>query len=83
MIDSPKLLTAEQTCKALCISRKTLYSLTKSGRLKSVIIGPHCLRWDTKDIDRFIDGCKNSNPVKIGDVIPDVLNKLTIESPTR
>ena len=79
MDNVPRLLTAGEACKSLCISRRTLYTLTKDGRLKSVNIGPHCQRWDVRDLDAFIAGCKNSRPLPIKEILPDVLDKIGVE----
>ncbi len=54
---SPLLLTPRQAARLLSISEKTLYTVTKAGRIKAVRIG-HAKRYTMTDIQAFIDGAK-------------------------
>ena len=68
------LLSIRDTAKRLSISEKTLFNLTKAGRLKAVRIGPRCVRYSLADIQAFIDRCKGVEP--IGDIAPRVLDEI-------
>ena len=53
---TPKLLlTADETARALAISPRTLWSLTKSGQLRSVRIGKKSVRYCVSDLEKFIE----------------------------
>jgi excisionase family DNA binding protein len=57
---SPKLLlTGDETCKALSISRKTLYRLTHPrGPIPSVKIGSGGFRYHVRDLETAIEQLK-------------------------
>jgi excisionase family DNA binding protein len=55
----PLLLTARQTARMLSISERTLYSITKEGRLRAVHIG-RSVRYDPADIRAWIEAAKKS-----------------------
>ncbi|OHB67881.1 MAG: hypothetical protein A2Y76_11345 [Planctomycetes bacterium RBG_13_60_9] len=56
-IISPLLLTPRQAARLLNISEKTLYTVTRTGRIKAVRIG-HAKRYTMADIQAFIDAAK-------------------------
>ena len=55
----PMLLTARQAAKALCISERTLYSITQRGDLRAVRCG-RLVRYDPADLRAWIERAKNS-----------------------
>lgn len=58
---APKLLlTVRETCAAMSVCAKTLYTLTAPrGSLPAVRIGK-AVRYDLRDIQAFIDGAKEA-----------------------
>lgn len=56
--NAPQLLTVKEAAKALCISDRTLFTLTQTGRIKSVRISKACVRYDVRDIEAFIAAAK-------------------------
>jgi excisionase family DNA binding protein len=56
MIENSKvlLLTAEQAAKALTISPRTLWGLTKTGQIPCVRINGWTLRYDPDDLKEWI-----------------------------
>ena len=54
---APFLLTARQTAAALQVCEKTLWALTRDGRLPAVRIG-RAVRYDLADVRRFIEAAK-------------------------
>jgi len=54
----PLVLTARQTAAALQICTKTLWALTRDGKLPVVRIGGRAIRYDLGDIRRFIESSK-------------------------
>lgn len=56
-VPAPMLLTAAETARRLGICPKSLWSLTRSGRLPAVRIG-RAVRYDVADIRRFIEASK-------------------------
>lgn len=55
----PLLLTARQAAKALSISERTLYTLTKTGEIPAIKVG-RLVRYDPRDLDAWIHRAKNS-----------------------
>ena len=55
----PLLLTVRDTAAALAVCEKTLWALTRSGRLLAVRIG-RAVRYDRRDIERFIEAAKGT-----------------------
>jgi excisionase family DNA binding protein len=55
----PMLLTARQAARALSISERTLWSLTKSGQIPAVRIG-RAVRYDPADLRRWINLSRDS-----------------------
>lgn len=51
------LLTTSQAAKLLGISTRTLFTLTKDGRLPSIKLAG--VKYDPADIQAFIDSCRN------------------------
>jgi excisionase family DNA binding protein len=51
------LMTAEETAKALCISPRTVWTLTHDGSLESIRIGRRVL-YAPDDIRAFVDRCR-------------------------
>lgn len=49
-----QLITARQAAKILCISEKTLYTLTKRGDVKAVRIG-RSVRYAQGELECYID----------------------------
>lgn len=56
---TPLLLSSRDAAKTLAVSERTLFSLVKEGRVKSVRVGQRCVRYDVRDLEAFIDQCKN------------------------
>lgn len=50
----PYLLTAQQVCEVLQISRMTLLRVEKAGKIKSTIVGRKCKRFHIPDIEEYI-----------------------------
>ena len=59
----PLLLTVNQASAALAVCSKTLWALTRDGRLPCVRIG-RAVRYDLADVRAFIDRAK-SPPVAV------------------
>jgi excisionase family DNA binding protein len=53
------LLTAAEAAKALSISQRTLWGLTKSGELPCVRINGWTVRYDPADLKAWIEKQKN------------------------
>ena len=53
----PMLLTVRDTARALSCCQKTVWQLTKDGKLPAVHIG-RAVRYDRRDIERFIESSK-------------------------
>jgi len=51
---SKLLLTAKEAARALAISERTLWSLTRNGDIPSVRFG-RAVRYDPRDLDRWIE----------------------------
>lgn len=54
---TPRLLTPKQAAAYLAVCGKTLYTLTKDGKLPAVRCGG-ILRYEIADLDGFIRRCK-------------------------
>jgi excisionase family DNA binding protein len=54
---APLLLTARQAAAALQVCEKTLWTLTRDGKLPAVRIG-RAVRYDVADVRRFIEAAK-------------------------
>jgi excisionase family DNA binding protein len=54
----PELITQAEACALLRISRPTLASLHKQGRLPYVRIGRHCVRILADDVARLLETSK-------------------------
>jgi excisionase family DNA binding protein len=52
------LLTARQAAQALSVSERTLWQLSKDGRIPIVRIG-RSVRYQVKDLERFIETARN------------------------
>jgi len=59
---APMLLSARDTAKALAVCPKTLWQLTRSGRLPVVRIGTRGVRYDVRDVESFIEAAKGAAP---------------------
>ena len=55
---APLLLTARETADALRLCRKSVWHLTRTGRLRAVRIGRRVL-YDAIDLRRFIESSKD------------------------
>jgi excisionase family DNA binding protein len=51
------LLTVDQTAKMLCVSPRTVWTLTHDGALASIKIGRRVL-YDPADVRAFVDRCR-------------------------
>jgi excisionase family DNA binding protein len=49
-----RLLTVEETCRELHISRPTLNELRRTGRIQTVRIGSRGVRVPVAEVDRYI-----------------------------
>ena len=58
-VAEPLLLTVPETARALGVCSKTLWSLTRSGRLRACRIG-RAVRYDRRDVLAFIEAAKGS-----------------------
>jgi excisionase family DNA binding protein len=56
---APLLLTAKNTARVLAVCPKTLWALTRSGRLPAVRIGTRGVRYDVTDVRAFISASKD------------------------
>ena len=56
-----KLLTYEQACKKMSISRRTLYRIIAEGELIPVKIRSGIVRLKEGDVDAFIESSKTPN----------------------
>ena len=63
-VAEPLLLTARETARTLAVCEKTLWALTRSGRLPVVRIG-RGVRYDVADVRRFIESAKAARPRRI------------------
>ena len=59
---APLLLTARQAAAALQVCQKTLWALTRAGKLPAVHIGARGIRYDVGDLRAFIEKAKASTP---------------------
>ena len=50
-----KIITHKQACEMLGISRYTLYTYVKEGKVKSLNFGERTKRYDVDDLQKFID----------------------------
>ena len=57
----PLLLTIRDTARALAICEKSVWSLTRDGRLPAVRIG-RAVRYDVADLRAFIESTKGGRP---------------------
>jgi len=76
-----RLLTVQEAAQYLTISERTVWSMLKNNRLPAVRFG-RTVRIDPADLDNFIRRAKGESVV-IGDVLPGILDRLTVERPTR
>ena len=58
------LMTAGQTAKALCVSSRTVWTLTKEGALKCIKIGRRVL-YAPDDIRALIDRCRHGGDMQL------------------
>lgn len=54
----PMLLTIRQTAAALQVCEKTLWALTRAGRLPAVHVTGRAVRYDVADVRAFIEAVK-------------------------
>jgi hypothetical protein len=59
------LLTAGQTAKALCVSPRTVWTLTRESGLASIRIGRRVL-YAPDDIRAFVDRCRQGGTKQVG-----------------
>jgi len=52
------LWTARQTAEVLNVSERTVFTLTKSGKLPVVKIGERGIRYDPRDVRAWIEAAK-------------------------
>ena len=55
--DAPRLLSARDTARALAVCEKTLWALTRDGKLPAVHIG-RAVRYDVADVRALIESAK-------------------------
>jgi excisionase family DNA binding protein len=55
----PILLTVRQAANVLNLSERTLFSLTKTGKIPVVRIGDRGIRYDPADLRAWINSAKN------------------------
>jgi len=54
----PLLLTCEQVCGELGVSRVTLWRLIKTGKIKSIRVSRRCIRIASEELRAFLDRAK-------------------------
>ena len=54
----PVLLSRRQAAAYLSISPRTLWSLTASDQIRSVVIGSRMVRYAVADLDAFVASCR-------------------------
>lgn len=57
-----RLLTKDEASEFLGITPRTLARWTADGRVPAVRVGPRCVRYDTQDLERFIEANKSTGP---------------------
>jgi len=57
----PMLLTVRATARALALSEKTIFNLTKAGRLPAVRVG-RAVRYALVDVRAFVKAAKGVTP---------------------
>lgn len=57
-LTTPRLLSVKEAAKALCISDRTLWTLTQSGRITAVKLSPRAVRYEVAELYRFIQQAK-------------------------
>jgi len=60
-VANPLLVDARQAARLLSVSPRTLFSLTKTGRIPVVRIG-RATRYSPKDLEKFIDRNRRNEP---------------------
>ncbi len=50
-----RLLTTDEVCRLLAISRSTLHQLRRRGVIEAVIVGTRTVRFRASDIERLIE----------------------------
>ena len=55
------ILSHKDACKALSISKPTLYRLTNEGKLKKVKISAGLVGWLKSSIQNYIELCTNNS----------------------
>ncbi len=53
--EEPRLLTVDQACERLSVSRTTLYHLRRSGRIRAVTALGRTVRFRSQDVERLMD----------------------------
>ena len=56
--DDTLLLSGRDAARLLAVSERTLFTLTREGRVNAVRIGARCVRYDRRDLEKFIQKCK-------------------------
>jgi len=56
----PMLLTARQAAKFLCVCEKTLWTMTRAGRIPAVPLGKRGIRYDRRDLLAWVESAKTS-----------------------
>jgi excisionase family DNA binding protein len=54
----PLLVDAREAARLLAVSPRTLYSLTRAGRLHAIPVGPRGIRYSRADLESFIASAK-------------------------
>lgn len=57
-----KLLTMEQLCDKLQVTRQTIYNWIEAGKISAIKVGPKMIRFEQKEVDRFIEAAKTQQP---------------------
>ncbi|HBR19443.1 MAG TPA: hypothetical protein DD726_04430 [Phycisphaerales bacterium] len=60
----PLLLTVNEAAKALCISARTLWQITKEGKIRSIRIN-RLVRYDPQDLVAYIEQQKKFSNYQI------------------
>jgi len=53
-VESLELLTANEVCNLLCVSKKTLQRRRRSGSIPFVILGTNCIRFRRSALEQLL-----------------------------
>ena len=74
-----QLLTIDQACARLGVSRWTIYKLFEEGAIRRVKLGPRTARIPVADLDAYVESC--ATPIRTAADEADDLDRLYAEDP--